>query len=207
MNFSILSRPAAGLALVLISCGRSEDKSSATSGAAGSAAPVTAAPATTASVKEAVRHYADLLAQGTRLTTPTSRQFAGVEPSSQPATDVSSAYSVSMRLALPGYVVDAFLDQQQRLAEVSIAAPRPPEDPNRMAKYVPLPPARLVRLGELRQLFGPGTPEPGEAPQEYRFTYHPAAASRTLTISAFVPSAAFADSAMVDHVSLFIRSD
>jgi hypothetical protein len=132
------------------------------------------APAPAPSVPAVVRHYASLMAQGARLTTPASRQLSG------------------------------FLDGQQRLQSVDLSTPRPPEDPHRLALYVPPPPAQLVRLGQLRQLFGVGAPGPYQALNQYYFTYQPSAASPAVTIQAFMPSASVADAALVDHLSIFI---
>jgi hypothetical protein len=156
------------------------------------------------SVAEVVRHYAGLMARRTRLATPDSCQFAGVVPTRQPAGDASAEYSVSLSWKLPACEVGAFLDQQQQLVDVNIETPRPPEPAHQLSRYTPHPPATLVRLGELRRVFGPGTnaSKPEEA-GEYYFTYQPSPAARKLTIQAFLLDTGRTDSAVVNRIALF----
>ena len=154
-------------------------------------------------VAEVARHYADMLARDASLATPASRTFAGVVPTSQPASAAGDSYSVVLTLALPNCQVHAFLDRRQHLADVEIGLPRPPEDPNRLTEDVRLPPARLVRLGELRRAFGKGASSPKPFDFQYCFTYRPVPAGPPLTIKAFLPYPAFADSMMVDHLTIF----
>ena len=166
-------------------------------------APAAAQAAPT--VAEAARHYADLVARGTPLLPSADCRFAGVEPVRRPAPNTSTEYSASLTWTLQACEVGGLLDQQQRLFDVTIEVPLSPEPVHPIVKYTPRRPAQLVRLGELRRVFGPGTnaTAPEEA-GEYYFTYRPVATARKLTIQAFLSGEARTDSAAVDRIAIFI---
>lgn len=163
------------------------------------ATPATRQPAP--SVPAVVQHYANLMAERTALATPASRRFAGRVPVSYPGT---ASHPAGFSLKLPQCEVQAFLDEHQQLRSVDIGPVRLPEDPHRLALNPPADrPVRLVRLGELRQLFGAGAPGPYPALHQYHFTYQPAPARRALTIRAFLAGSTSADSTVVSHLTIF----
>ena len=180
------------LTLHLASCSPGEPTQQAATPAAKNkrtAAGHTAMPG----IAELTRHYADLMAQQTPLPTPQSRQNA---------TPVGRPEEQLFTRKLPSYEVLFALNKQQQLHMVEIKSPRIPEDPNRLAKYQPQPAAHLVRLGELRRVFGQGAEAsgPGNKPHDYDFSYRPSPDKRQITIRAFVPAFVYADSAMVEYI-------
>ena len=170
-------------------------------------APVAAAlqPAPTAG--QVVRYYADLMAGGTRLTTAKSRQFGDSLSSS-----VSEARVFYLNL-LP-CDVEARMTSTQRLERVAIDSPPTEAELRARAAGAPLDfsrrwHARLMKLGELRRLFGPGTigvPQRFEAASLQRFpvefTYTPSTTGHRVLISAAIPTPNYNDSVMVDRLYL-----
>jgi hypothetical protein len=177
--------------ILLASCGGASEPARAPA----QVAP-TAPPAIT--VVDATRHYASLLASGASLATPASRRYAGVA--------ASSATDSSFRVVLPDFEIEAFLDSQQNLAGADIVPHPAPEDPNRIVMAVPQPPAHLVRLGELRRVFGAGAElaPPLNTLSHYRFAYQPSPSSRPVTIEAFMPAPTYVDSARAEHLMLYL---
>ena len=170
-------------------------------------APVAAAPRPAPTATEVVQHYADLMAAGTRLTTAKSRQFG--DSVSYPLSD-DGAFG----LGLVPCDVQAWMTSTQRLERVTIDSPPTAAELKANAAGAPIDfsrrwHARLMKLGELRRLFGPGTigvPQLFEAASLQRFpvefTYTPSATGHRVLISAAIPTPNYNDSVMVDRLSL-----
>ena len=185
-------------------------------GACGGTPTPAAAPAPPRAAAEApasvtvlalVRHYADLTAQAAVLATPASRAY-GPYPA-QPQTTPAS-YEVF----LPAYLVTVDLDPQQRIEYVSLGKDEPAPLLTPSPRSIPDRPAvgRLLPLGELRRLYGPGKPTPGPLTlaQLYRryhivFLYQPQPSRPAVLIEALMPTASYADSSTV--YSIWIHPD
>ena len=159
--------------------------------------PTTRPPST--DIAQLTRYYADLMAHQTRLTTSASRQGASPIAGSDPEDH-------SFSRTLPACEVVFSLNQRQQILHVEMASPRVPRDPNSLAIDPPRQPPRLVRLGELRRVFGRGAeaPDPSNSFHEYDFRYSPATGSKRVTIRATVPAFVYADSAMVDGILIYL---
>jgi len=177
--------------VVLANCGGANDPTRAPAQAALMALP----PPT---VVDITHHYADLLAKGAHLATPASRRYA----STAAVADTDTSFS----LLLPDCEIVALLTKKQRLVHVFILPHPAPEDPNRLVMAVPQPPAHLVRLGDLRRVFGPGAElaPPLNVLPHYRFAYQPSPSSRPVTIEAFMPAPTYVDSARAEHLMLYL---
>ncbi|RPD45940.1 hypothetical protein DNI29_17510 [Hymenobacter sediminis] len=156
------------------------------------------------SVVEVVGHYAVQMAEGKPLSTPKSKWYGGdTVPSFTPD---SSSYI----LTLNACVVQAYLDEEQRMRTVFISALRPSQDTVTLAA---LPkPDRLFRLGELRRIFGPGQIRPAMLTKQEEWRRYPvefsfllSTKSQEASIWALLPTPEYADSAMVHSISLFAR--
>ncbi len=190
---SSCSLPRACLGAFLAGCGQTKG-----------ALPKASAPMHVPSVIEVVGHYAVQMAQGKPLATVESRWYGGdTLPSFNPD---SSSYI----LALNTCVVEAYLDKEKCLKSVFISARRPASPANTIA--TPPKPDRLIRLGELRRLFGPGQIRPAMLTKQEEWRRYPvefsfllSTKSREASIRASLPTPEYADSAMVDSISLFAQ--
>ena len=157
------------------------------------------------SVVAVVRHFTGLLAQGSPLSTPAARQFAGQMPQSQPADNADPGAGVFLFYEMTTYVVEVLLDRQQRVVDLHIRAPRAPEDPHRTVLNVPQPWPRFVRLGELRRAFGPETID-SRLPDQVFFRYQPAAsAPKSVIIGAGLTDYQRSDSSQVMGIGLGVH--
>lgn len=167
-------------------------------------ASVAAAPAHKPSVPEVVGHFAVQMAKATPLPTVESRRYGG---DSLPGLLADEA---TYTLALPTCTVEVELDKKQQLESVYIWARRHSQGSDTMPA---LPtPERLVRLGELRRIFGAGQIKPAlltkqEAWRRYpvEFSYLLAPGGREARIRAMMFTPEYSDSAMVHSISLSAR--
>lgn len=159
-------------------------------------------PARIPSVVEVVGHYAVQIAKGTRLTTPASRFYGGdTLPSLNPDS--------TMYILTPGSCsVTAALNAEQQLESVYITARKGPQAERPEVASLPKP-ERLVRLGELRRVFGEGQIKPAvlRRQEEWRrypveFSYLLAPGGREARIQAMMFTPEYSDSAMVHSISL-----
>ncbi|GAB2785628.1 hypothetical protein HNQ93_002615 [Hymenobacter luteus] len=159
-------------------------------------------PERTPSVVEVVGHYAVQIAKGTRLTTPASRFYGG---DTLPSLNSDS----TMYILTPGTcTVTAILNAEQQLESVYITARKDPQAEAPEVASLPEP-ERLVRLGELRRVFGEGQIKPAvlRRQEEWRrypveFSYLLAPGGREARIRAMMFTPEYSDSAMVHSISV-----
>jgi hypothetical protein len=168
-------------------------------------APAAVGPAHTPTVVEVVGHYALQMAQRTRLPTAASRQYAST------SLPEMSSDGASFTLALATCAVKVHLNEQQQPERVFIYANRSTQaspDSQRAAMDLPQP-ERLIRLGELRRVFGDGKIGPARLHEQevlnrypvlFRYLHSPDDREVSITATLFTPE--YADSAMVHSVSL-----
>jgi hypothetical protein len=154
-------------------------------------------------VTEVVRHYADLMARGARLTTTASRQLAGSQA-------VITADSQSFYLSFATCYVEAELNRQQRLTAVSVAESESASVVPKAIDFSIPKVERLVRLGDLRRAFGPGklgiaSMTLAKATRRFpvEFIYQPAPTSQPVQISATMPVPSYADSSKVHSINMY----
>lgn len=169
--------------------------------------PITAkatppAPERTPSVVEVVGHYAVQIAKGARLATPASRFYGG---DTLPSLNSDS----TMYILTPGTcTVTATLNAKQQVESVYITARKGPQAERPEVATLPKP-ERLVRLGELRRVFGEGQIKPAvlRRQEEWRrypveFSYFLSPGGRVANIQALMFTPEYSDSAMVHSISL-----
>ncbi|MDJ0365565.1 hypothetical protein QMK33_10395 [Hymenobacter sp. H14-R3] len=153
-------------------------------------------------VLRVTRHFADELAQGTQFRAADAPRYA----------DSLLHFSATSHfyLSLPGCLVESTLMPDKTLDFVFVWMPfRPPGSHPALDRSRPNP-DRLLRLGELRRAFGPGkidstpvlTKETFTRSYPVTFRYQPTPESRPVLLSAAMPTAAYADSAWVNSISL-----
>ncbi|RPD45941.1 hypothetical protein DNI29_17515 [Hymenobacter sediminis] len=158
-----------------------------------------------------VNRYASQMAKGTPITNLRSQQLSRHDSPPQFSPD-----STSFTLISGPYRIRVDLNQQRQPDYVFISAHHPvPATPAATTNpYSFSPPAdRLIQLGELRRVFGPGKTghvmEVKEAPWQRHpisFNYQPNPNARKVVVAATLPSSHFADSSMVHAIGLYVAS-
>ncbi|WP_180754491.1 hypothetical protein [Hymenobacter sp. DG01] len=171
----------------------------------------TAAQAPPVSLLSIVNRYALQMANGTPITNLRSQRLSSHDSLPQLSPD-----STSFTLVSGPYDIQVDLNKQQQPDYVFISAHHPvPATPAATSNpgSFSAPADRLIRLGELRRVFGPGKPERVmevmNAPwQRHRisFGYQPRPNARKVMVTATLPHSHFADSSMVHEIGLYVAS-
>ncbi|GAB3638152.1 hypothetical protein GCM10027422_37420 [Hymenobacter arcticus] len=149
------------------------------------------------------RHFAEELARGT--------QFRAADAPRYADSLFSLDASDNLYLNLPTCQVEAFLTPDRALEHVYILVPRRLPGPHPELNRARPNPDRLLRLGELRRAFGPGKIDrnPPLTKEEFTRSYpvtfrcQPTPTSRPVLLNAALPTAAYADSAWVNSISIY----
>lgn len=149
------------------------------------------------------RHFADALAQGTQFRAAAAPRYAD--------SLFHFGTNGTICLSLTTCLVESDLNPDKTLGFVFVWLPRRlPEAQAALNRARPNP-DRLLRLGELRRAFGPGkiNRNPILTKEEYTrsypvvFRYQPTPTSHPVLLNAAMPTAAYADSAWVNSISLY----